>query len=349
MPQLYDILPAPTIPSESAHIRHLPILILNLHTHCNCRCVMCDIWQRKDPRAYPAEDLERHRTSLRNLGTQHVVLTGGEPLLHRELEAICAFFHSLDIRITLLTTGLLLRSKAAIVTQHIDDIILSLDGPPHIHDAIRRVPRAFRTIAQGIDAVRALRPAIPIACRTTVQRMNHTHLRATVEAAHTLRLDSISFLPADVSSTAFNREQPWQQDRQQDIALNAAEVEALAQEVEHLIQSHAQDIRSDFIVESEAKLRRIAQRFRERIEGTPPRAPICNAPWVSTVIEADGSIRPCFFHPPTGSVQTMSLEEAINTSAARSFRDRLDVATNPTCARCVCSLNYRNTDPITTP
>ncbi len=25
----------------------MPILILNVHSHCNCRCIMCDIWKRE--------------------------------------------------------------------------------------------------------------------------------------------------------------------------------------------------------------------------------------------------------------------------------------------------------------
>jgi MoaA/NifB/PqqE/SkfB family radical SAM enzyme len=341
---LYDIQPAsqPSLPLRAtARLATLPILLLNIHTLCNCRCVMCDIWRRNDGRELPAANLERHRDSLRSLGVRQVVLSGGEPLLNSDLPAICDFFRSLGIRITLLTTGLLLNKKAALVAAGIDEIIISIDGPAAIHNAIRRVPRAFETIAIGIAAVRALRPAIPIACRTTVQKQNHTHLRATVEAAHALTLDSISFLPADVSSGAFNREAGWNSERQNEISLTASELITLELEIEALIASHQPDISTHFIAESETKLRRLATRFREHIEGTPPQSPTCNAPWVSTVMEVDGTLRPCFFHPPTATTKHLTLEEAINSQAAQNFRSHLDVATNPTCQRCVCSLNYR--------
>ena len=122
--------------------------------------------------------------------------------------------------------------------------------------------------------------------------------------------------------------------------LNRAEVIALEEEIELLIQTHQQDIELGFITEGNVKLRRIGTRFRERIEGTPSKAPICNAPWVSAVIEDDGSVRPCFFHPPIGNANQLTLEEAINSEAALTFRSRLDIASNPTCQRCVCSLNY---------
>src|SRR6202008_1240293 len=107
----------------------------------------------------------------------------------------------------LLASGLLLQNKADIVAGGFDDIILSIDGPPEVHDRIRRVSGAFRMIEKAVSGLRSRRPGIPISCRTTVQKLNHTHLRATVSAARSLGLDSISFLAADISSAAFNREE----------------------------------------------------------------------------------------------------------------------------------------------
>jgi Fe-coproporphyrin III synthase len=325
---------------EGSRLARLPILLLNIHSQCNCRCVMCDIWQRKDGRESHAADLERHRESIRRLGVQHVVLSGGEPLLNRELDAICTFFRDLGIRITLLTTGLLLQKKASIVEAGIDDIIISIDGPADVHDRIRRVSGAFQAIQKGVLEIRERRSEIPISCRTTVQKLNHAHLRATVSAAKSLGLDSISFLAADISSSAFNREERWTVERQDEISLGPAELIELEEEIELLIQMHQEDIDKGFIKEGNAKLRKIGARFRERIEGTPPISPICNAPWVSAVIDVDGSVRPCFFHPPIGNAHQLTLEEAINTEAGLSFRSQLKIASNPTCQQCVCSLNY---------
>jgi Fe-coproporphyrin III synthase len=301
---------------------------------------MCDIWKRKDGREFHAADLERHRESIRRLGVKHVVMTGGEPLLNHEVSAICSFFRELSVRITLLTTGLLLHKKIDIVDSSFDDIIISIDGPPDVHDHIRRVPGAFETIRRGVFAIRERRRGIPISCRTTVQKLNHTHLCATVSAARLLELDSISFLAADISSAAFNREEPWTFERQADVSLSRSEVSELENEIELLIQTHQADINKGFIAESAAKLRRIGLRFRERIEGTLPKAPICNAPWVSAVVDVDGKVRPCFFHPPIGDISQLTLEDAVNTESALRFRSRLKVAENRTCQRCVCSLNY---------
>ena len=342
---LYDIQPAAASlvegSLERSRIASLPILVIAIHSQCNCRCEMCDIWKRKDGSETQAANLERHRESIESLGVKNVVLTGGEPLMNRDLDAICSFFRDLNVRISLLTTGLLLKKKVDLVATYVDDIYLSLDGPAEIHERVRRVAGAFETIHQGVTAVRERRREMPITCRTTVQKLNHKHLRATVSAARSLGATKISFLAADVSSSAFNREDHWGPDRQGEVALNAGDLAALEEEIELLIETHSGDIESGFIAESGPKLRRIAEHFRKHLEGKQPKSPMCNAPWVSAMVEVDGSVRPCFFHAPIGNLQRLSLAEAINTETALSFRSRLNIETNPTCQRCVCSLNYR--------
>jgi radical SAM protein with 4Fe4S-binding SPASM domain len=56
------------------------------------------------------------------------------------------------------------------------------------------------------------------------------------------------------------------------------------------------------------------------------------------VIEADGTVRPCFFHKALGNVHESPLEVILNSDAAIAFRRNLDVATDETCRACVCTL-----------
>ena len=338
MRALHEVSAATAYP---VRLSSLPILILNVHSRCNCRCVMCDIWKRENNDQFRTQDLERHRLSLENLGVRQVVLTGGEPLLHNDLAALCNFFREQNIHLTLLTTGLLLHKRAREIANLFDDIIVSLDGPQTIHDAIRRVSGAYNLIHKGIAAVHHYSPSVPITCRTTVQKANHRHLCETVDVAKALGLDSISFLAADLTSEAFNRPLLWPGERQSEIGLTLAETKTLEEEIEKLILQYEADIAQKYIVESPAKLRKIPRRFCEHLGLHSPEAPICNAPWVSAVVDVDGSVRPCFFHRTMGSLTSSTLEEVINGNAAQSFRRSLDMENNPTCQRCVCSLNYR--------
>ena len=302
---------------------------------------MCDIWKTRPGKSFQARDLEPHLASIRRLGVRWLVFSGGEPLLNPEFPLLCAMLRKEKIRLTLLTTGLLLEKNADEVAASFDDVIVSLDGPPAIHDAIRRVGGAFEMVQAGVHALRERRKDFRITARTVVQKANHGHLRETMYAARGLKLNAISFLAADLTSTAFNRALVWPIARQEEVGLSLAELVALESEIELLIQEKARERDCGFVDETPEKLRRIARHFRVQLGLEAGESPICNAPWVSAVIETDGAVRPCFFHRPFGNLHEDSLETIINGKAARDFRAALDIPNNAICQRCVCSLHYR--------
>jgi MoaA/NifB/PqqE/SkfB family radical SAM enzyme len=317
-------------------LERLPILILSPHARCNCRCMMCDIWKTTEATEISADDLERHVASIEGMGVEWVVLSGGEPLMHSDLFRLCGVLRARGVRITILSTGLLLEKHAAGIVANIDEVIVSLDGPPDIHDAVRRVPGAFARLASGVRAIHELRADFAVTARCTVQRLNHAHVRATVGAAREIGLQGISFLAADVASTAFNRLEVWAPERQATVALTGTELAVLDAEIDGLITAC-----DGFVAESAEKLRRIADHFRAHLGTTESVAPGCNAPWVSAVVEADGTVRPCFFHRAVGRIDgSTTLGSVINGADAIAFRTSLDVASNPICRRCVCSLRY---------
>jgi MoaA/NifB/PqqE/SkfB family radical SAM enzyme len=224
-------------------------------------------------------------------------------------------------------------------------VIVSLDGSRAVHDAIRRVPRAYDRLAEGIAAVKAHAPAFPISARCVIQRHNFRDLPNIIEAAHALGLDRLSFLPVDVSSEAFNRPQPWGDERVSDVALSPNETAELAALLEATISRFAQDFASGFIAESPAKLRRLPRYFAA-LNGQGDFPPtVCNAPWISSVVEADGTVRPCFFHRAIGNIHEAPLSAILNAPEAIAFRRQLDVAADPICRKCVCSLSLGRRTP----
>jgi MoaA/NifB/PqqE/SkfB family radical SAM enzyme len=327
--------------TRTTHRLHsLPMLILMAHSRCNCRCVMCDIWQANaDKRELSREDIARQLPSLRSLHVQRVVLSGGEALMHHNLWTLCELLRELDIKITLLSTGLLLNVFAKDIVTWCEEVIVSIDGPAATHNAVRRVPRAFERMAEGIAALRNLKPGYPVSARCVLQRSNFRDLPHIITAAHEIGLDRISFMSVDVSSTAFNRETPWDEPRASEVALNGEEAVEFAAVVEDTIARFPLDFASGFISESPDKLRRLPRYYAAlNHRGEFPET-VCNAPWVSAVVEADGQVKPCFFHQAQGSIHHQSLDEILNSPRAIAFRRQLDVKTDPTCKVCVCTLS----------
>lgn len=318
----------------------LPVLVLFPHSRCNCRCVMCDIWRaNRDQRELSVAELEPHLDGLRRLGVRWVVLSGGEPLMHSNLWRLCELLEALDVQISLLSTGLLLERHAGEVVRWCDELIVSLDGPREIHDRIRRIPGAFDRLAAGVAALRAADPGFPISGRCVLQKMNFRALPEIIREARTIGLDRISFLAADTSSTAFNRPQGWSDQRVTEVALDRAEVRELANVVADTARELAASFSSGFVTESPERLRALARYFAALNGDAGFPANACNAPWVSAVVEADGCVRPCFFHRTLGNIHDGPLDEILNSGDAIGFRRRLDVATDPICRRCVCTLS----------
>jgi MoaA/NifB/PqqE/SkfB family radical SAM enzyme len=131
----------------------------------------------------------------------------------------------------------------------------------------------------------------------------------------------------------------WSEQRQNEILIARDELLELKAVVEQVVSSNEAAISRGFIAEDAEKLRKI-HGYYAAIHGEGP-FPYkkCNAPWVSTVIEADGTVRPCFFHAPMGNIREATLEQILNSEQAIRFRKELDMDKDQTCVRCVCYLN----------
>jgi Fe-coproporphyrin III synthase len=331
---------------SSQRIHCMPVVVLSPHNQCNCRCVMCDIWKIREAKEITPELLETQVASFRKLGVKWVVLSGGEPQRNPQVCSLARMLRDLGIQVTLLTAGTLLSQEAELLATVIDDVIVSLDGPAEVHNRIRGISRGFELLRKGAHELRRFRPDIVIRGRCTVQRENHASLRATVQAAKDLGLNSISFLAVDAVSDAFNHPEGWTQPNADSVTLDSQQVETLEKEIEDLIREYASDVKAGFVVESPEKLRRIARQFRVHLGQAQPVAPRCNAPWVSAVVGAEGDVRPCFFHRVIGNIHEHSLDEIVNSPQALRFRSELNIADNPICQRCVCSLHLRQSDSV---
>jgi MoaA/NifB/PqqE/SkfB family radical SAM enzyme len=300
---------------------------------------MCDIWKdNKNLKQLTPQDISGLLTSLKDFGTRQVVMSGGEALLNANFFELCKLLKLRGIKISLLSTGLSLKNNADDLLRWVDDIVISLDGDEAIHDAIRNIPNAFKKLKEGVEYIKVLNPAYRITARTVIHRINFRNWPNIIAAAKDMGVDQISFLPADISSHAFNRQTAWAEPRQHEVLISEEELPEL-QDVVDTILSKTADFENRYIAESPEKIQDIYNYYAAFYKLNPFPYKRCNAPWVSTVIEADGSVRPCFFHDTIGNIHDNSLTEILNTNQATDFRRTLDMSKNPTCVKCVCTLN----------
>jgi Fe-coproporphyrin III synthase len=325
---------------QTGVIKALPVVILMPHSACNCRCVMCDIWKgNHNLKQLTEEDISGLLATLKKFRTQQVLMSGGEALLNKNFFRFCELLNKEKIKVSLLSTGLTLKKNAALLIGNVNDIIISLDGDEETHDRIRNIPGAFNKLKEGIAAIKFLKPDFKITGRTVIHQLNFRRWPQIIEAAKEIGLQQISFLPADVSSHAFNRELTWDENRQHEILLSDSDLPDLKKVIDHLLINNENDFSNKFIAESPEKIIKIYTYYAAFYGKNNFPYKRCNAPWVSTVIEADGTVRPCFFHEAYGNIRTKSLDKIINSEKAISFRKNLDMDKNETCRKCVCYLN----------
>ncbi len=336
----------------SDRLHTLPLVVLYLTDGCNSRCVTCDIW-RNPRRNMKMELVEEIASGFQELQVRWVLLSGGEAMQHPQWPQIARRFKAEGTHVMLLTNGLLLRKQADELVDSVDEVIVSLDGgTAATYDAIRGVD-AFDLILDGVREVRS--HGIPVSTRTTLQRANFREIPQIIEAAKSADVNRISFLTVDISNeyafgSRFEADPALQlvanmgagappEHGPAATALMPEEVIEFAQIIEDTITQFLSDFESGLMSESPAKLRHMVKYFSALTGDSTFPGSRCNSPHVSTVIEVDGKLRPCYFLPTYGQVSSnMRLGEAINAPAGQALREAYRTGKRAECERCVCPL-----------
>jgi len=181
--------------------RPLRDLRVSVTDRCNFRCVYCmpkEVFgrsyrfiDRKELLTF--EEIERLARVFVGLGVEKVRITGGEPLLRRDLERLVARLAAIDgLDLTLTTNGALLSQKArALADAGLRRITVSLDS---LDDAVFRamndVDFPVERVLDGIDTAAAA--GLPVKVNAVVKRgLNDGEIvelaRHFRGAGHTLR------------------------------------------------------------------------------------------------------------------------------------------------------------------
>jgi SynChlorMet cassette radical SAM/SPASM protein ScmF len=166
---------------------------------CNLRCRHCWIAPKYQSEAnqYPALDLDLFKSIIEQgkpLGLIGVKLTGGEPLLHPQLNEILEHIRTEDLSMTLETNGVLCTPELAEKMAACKDpfVSVSLDGADAgTHEWVRGVNGCFDEAIEGLrNLVNAgFRPQLIM----TIMRHNKDQMESVVRLAERLGAGSVKF------------------------------------------------------------------------------------------------------------------------------------------------------------
>ncbi len=129
-------------------------LLLLINRGCNLRCSFCDLWDR------PQElSLERCLSLLDEavaIGTKTLVITGGEPFLHKDLFRVVRAARERGLGVNITTNGTLIEKRwDELANSGVDSLSVSLDGLEDVHEELRGQRGCHTRTWRGLRALRA--------------------------------------------------------------------------------------------------------------------------------------------------------------------------------------------------
>jgi radical SAM protein with 4Fe4S-binding SPASM domain len=303
------------------HVLSVPALFsLELTPLCNSRCVGCFNVFIEDRRARSGPLMQRPplpskkwRTVIDHLAphAHRFKLTGGEPTLHPEFDAIVSHIRGLGTPLTVFTNGRWPSPRNVLEalrdTPNLFGLLVSLHGARAAsHEVFNGVPGSFDETVTNIE--RAVAAGIPVTLSTVLHSANLDELVETVALAQSLGADHVVFnrylgLPVP------------------EIGITDAQLMEATQAVDSM---HEQGQPASFGI-------CIPQCF------TPSSSTGCWAGVASCTVDPWGNLRPCNHSPLIGGNLLMgTLEEAWNSPEMERFRQAVPEACQTCAAFPIC-------------
>jgi MoaA/NifB/PqqE/SkfB family radical SAM enzyme len=182
----------------------------SLTNRCNLRCKMCEV-----ARSASSEEGELSTgkvkeiiLQIRDMGINHIIFSGGEPLLRKDLTEIVRFAHENNIQmIDLITNGTMLDSSTLgkLVDAGLTHIGVSIDGLSRVSSGIRG-PGVFEKVIKNLEDLNSYKkehdtclPSVGI--NFTIMGENIRDIPEMIGLARKLNCLFISFQPVLFNNT----------------------------------------------------------------------------------------------------------------------------------------------------
>ncbi|BCJ56073.1 heme d1 biosynthesis radical SAM protein NirJ2 [Actinoplanes sp. NBRC 14428] len=161
---------------------------------CNARCLHCSSNStRRSPGELTTDEARDLMTQLARAGVVDLAVSGGEPLLRRDLFDVVAHARALGLSVGIGSNGgrLTPRQAVRLAASGINRFQVSLDGLREQHDRLRRWPGLFDRVQRTIDTVAGSGVRVHVCC--TITQLNVDDLEEFVAYVATRPVRRINF------------------------------------------------------------------------------------------------------------------------------------------------------------
>lgn len=142
---------------------------------------------RKQSEDLPLEEVKEMFKALRSTGVHYLHLTGGEPLIRKDIVEIVKFAKGLGFHVSLNTSCADPHGHIYDVTEVLDTLIISFDGMKEIHDS-NRGEGAFDRCLEVIQGIRERKQKVNITANMCYGDKNMQDIRPITELVKELKV-----------------------------------------------------------------------------------------------------------------------------------------------------------------
>lgn len=180
---------------KSRNMEFLPRLIFwELTKQCNLKCLHCraNASDKPDPGELNTQDIFKVMQEISGWCSPIIVLSGGEPLLRKDIFEIIKKGVELNLKIVVATEATIVDDKMAsdLKKSGVLKVSVSIDGSsPEIHDEFRGMKGSFEKAVSGIKHL--LSSGMPVQINTSVTKKNIHDLKNILGFVKNLGVQSV--------------------------------------------------------------------------------------------------------------------------------------------------------------
>lgn len=333
-------------------------LVLGVNNLCNMHCKMCDVGldnrgtnfytnlMGTEPVNMPLALLQRAVDQAAAAWPRvKVGFAFTEPLIYPHLVEAAAYVRARGLTSSVTTNGLQLDKKAdALAEAGVDDIFVSLDGPPEIHNQIRGHATGFQRAFAGLEALAQHSPRTNASVFCVITEWNAGRLIEFAELFRRVPLRTMGFMHAlftpqevaDAHNLQHGVRYPATASNLGEHDAARIDFDALAREIAAL-----RNAKLPFPISFSPNLHTAEELRRFYLEPGAPMGRRCTDVDRTIMIKSDGSTVPAHgrcYNLNLGNLYEQTLPEIWNGAVLAQFRADLNRSGGllPACARC-CS------------
>ncbi|MBZ9577966.1 glycosyltransferase [Patescibacteria group bacterium] len=309
------------------------LLILDITHSCNLSCRICDIWKTANrDKDIPISYIKKILSQTKGVGIKEITLSGGEPLLRKDIFEILDYTKTLGIKnLGILSNGVVIEEYLKRLTPYLVDNtispVISLDSvKPQIHNAIRNSDISWQKTVKGLELLAQLKkeyPRVNFNAIVVILNQNLEELLELTGLILSLGANSLQFqalLPNNLKMTQRNKSLFW---------IPKERFNMLDEIIDGLIEFKKEN--PCFVRNSIKNLSCIKKYFRGIITSEDVK---CISAKYTILVSNQGESRTCF--SSYGNIKKQDLEDILQSRQMIKARERVAKCSWPCLLPCFC-------------